>query len=58
MDKECSMHGREFNPCRVWVGKLEGKNHQEDIGIGEMMDLKEIELKDVDCIHVTEDTDQ
>jgi hypothetical protein len=23
-----------------------------------MMDLKEIELKDVDCIHVTEDTDQ
>jgi hypothetical protein len=31
--------GESSNPCRVMAGKLQGKNHQEDIGVGDAIIL-------------------
>jgi hypothetical protein len=47
------------NAYKTLVGKHEGKNHLEDLGVdGSVMILREIGLEGVGWIHLAQDTDR
>jgi hypothetical protein len=53
--------GEMRNAYNILVGKPEGKNHLEDLSVGENIirkDLREIGWEGVDWIHLVQDRDQ
>jgi hypothetical protein len=62
MGRACSTHGERISACRILTEKPEGKirlgRHKRRWKDNIKMELKELELCDVDWIHVDQDRDQ
>jgi hypothetical protein len=64
MGRACSTYGAKRNPCRILVGKSEGKRpigrprRRRVDNTSIKMDLREIRWDDVDWIDLTQDSDR